>query len=709
MSRIGDFACGLRDRGVARWQRLAQGPRWDLAAAGSFTLVSLVLYLAASSKNPASDGHYSWIFARSLAYDGDLDFRNDYAQCGDPFGVGIETLAHRPANLFYVGPAVFWTPAIWVLKHFVGGPFASGCRGTIPNVVLAMSSVAGGVFVLATSATLRRWFSPRVAALATLLVTLGGHLVYFTGMNPSYSHAYDAMCVALFVYFTVRMREEPERRALWIVAGCFLGLAILQRAIDLAFFAVTLAAMGRRVRAAVAVLVVASVTGLAPLLLATHAIAGHWAFDTHGPHFIRWGHAHPILLIFDQRGGVFAMAPLLWLAVPGFVLLARRRAAWFFVAPMVACVAVELYVSSAALDWQGARRLVNTTGLAAAAVAALVEPCAAWLLAKPRRMASALGFVAIGAVAWEQACVSVGYRAQRIPWDRPVSLGGRYGEGEAAVLDDTESVVGPLTAAPASWIFALRYGLKPAAWAWATHPDTYVRNSTTLDWDATSTGFASPEKQLQMRGFRFDGDRACLAGSAGSFVVALQWPVVTRVRLTYDATADATLAVGSRSFLGVRTPWARVAVARGQDRDVYLAVPAGALDSGVNEIVFDVAGTASGVCLRGLEFADDTKYPASADSLASFPITIWHARQRRETRWQLLGAVPHRSPDNRFAGHVVGVLARGDTLVMTIDGREKAYDHGSWPAIAIDATTGHGVEVHDGDGGVWSHELDVLP
>ena len=37
-----------------------------------------------------SDGYYSWLFARSLAFDFDIDLTNDYALCGDPFRLGVD-------------------------------------------------------------------------------------------------------------------------------------------------------------------------------------------------------------------------------------------------------------------------------------------------------------------------------------------------------------------------------------------------------------------------------------------------------------------------------------------------------------------------------------------------------------------------------------------------------------------------------------------
>ena len=702
---------------LSRWKK--HPARWDIAAAALFTLVSLVVYAIASDHKPGSDGHYSWLYARSLAYDHDLDFTNDYAQCGDPFRIGIPTPVHRPANFFYIGPAVFWTPVIWILKHLVVSR-SGGCSGAIPAITLAMSSFAGGAAVLATSAVVRRFVDARIAALATLLVTLGGHLIYFSGMNASYSHAYDAMCVAAFLFYVTRAREDPARRRFWVLAGLFLGLGILQRSIDVVFFSVAASALLRRsVRGAFVIGVVAVLTGVVPLLAANHAIYGIWAVYTHGPHFIHYTHAHPILLVFDERGGVFAWAPILWLAVPGAVMLCgERQARWLF-APMAACGAFELYVSSAALDWEGGRRLMNLTPLGALSIAVLLTPIARWLFAERRRMAYALGGTVAAAVAWANASVCLGYRAGRIPWDQPVSLGGRYGEGQTAALDKVENTIGPVTALPAAWVFAARYRLPPAAFGWAVHPQWYQRSHQTLEYLADDFSFTSNEGRLISRGLRVDdpGRGACFVGRHAAVVLSLQWPVVTRVRISYASKHATTLAADSRTFFGHRSDWGRVALAAGTHGEAYFSVPPRALDSGVDEIELDAGD--DGVCLFAMEWADDTRYAPSAESQANFPVMIWHARSPNGSRAEVLASHGLARGANRFHDTVVDARQNGAELTMRV-GRIDShgvvawtssyhYDDGRRPEIAIDPATGHGIEMHDGDGGVWTHEIDVLP
>jgi hypothetical protein len=630
-----------RVRGRALAGRLARSPaRWDRTAALVYATVSLFLYAVnPASQNPGSDGHYSWMYARSLAYDGDLDFANDYGLCGDPFGIGWTTLAHHPANIFYIGPAVFWTPAIWLLKHFVHGvpKVAGGCEGPIPAIVLTLSSAAGAVLALVTSAFLRRWVGPRMAALAALLATLGGHAIYFTAINPSYSHVYDAMCVALYLYVVVRLRERGDAPWRVALAGLLLGLAILQRASNAVFLVIAIGALlrGRSVaslwRSARSLGVLggcAVVSGIAPLLAANKAIFGRAILYAHGPHFLWPAHAHPWLLIFDQRGGLFDAAPVLWLAVPGLVLLLGKREARWLALPLIFCGAFELYLSSAAMDWQGARRLLNLTPLAAWCIALTVERACRWLRGRPDRGVAFAGAAAVGAVAWANGAVAFGFARGKLPWDQPLTTSERYGEGEKQALAALEREVGSPSVMPAEWVFALRYGLRPVAFGWAAHPQWFERDLHSLDYRRGDFPFTAPETRPLLRGVRFDDYEAgaCFVGRAAAAVFSVQWPVTTRVRLLYDAAAPGTLSVRTRSFFGARTAWeSGVPLLAGKQRRVYLRVPPGGMDSGINELELDRGSSEGSLCLHSLEFVDDTRYPAAPEADASSPIHLWHA------------------------------------------------------------------------------------
>ncbi len=721
LRRLVDAARALGGRFLLFLWDVARGPaRWDLLAAAVYAAVSLGLYgMLPEVQRPGSDGHYSWIYARSLAYDGDLDFTNDYELCGDPFRIGWTTTTGHRANMFYIGPAVFWTPAIWVLKHLVQhrpSTEALACLGPVPALVLRMSSIAGAVVVLASSAIARRWVGPRTAAVAALLAAFGGHLLYNTVLSPSYSHAYDAMCVALYLYVLVRVREAGATVPRLVGAGVLLGLAILQRSSNAVFLVVAAGALawpGPKAtpswwRAALSLSLVgacAFLSGIVPLLAASRVIYGRPLLYTHGPHFLWPGHAHPLLLLFDERGGLFPAAPITWLAVPGLLLLLRLRHARWLAWTLLPCALFELVLSSAALDWQGGRRLVNLTPLTAWCIALVVARVARWVQAHPRRLIGLATATIVGKVAWANAAVAFAFAKGLMPWDSPLSTSERYGRAEKETLALVEDEIGSPEVAPAAWIFALRYHLPPVAFGRAAHPEWYQRDSTTLEYTRGDFPFTIPETRRLLRGLKLDEAEpgACFEGTTASAVFALQWPVTTRVRVVYDATAEVTLSARSRGFFGAATSWGAPArLEAGKQRRVFLPVPAEALDSGVNEVTFERGTTQGHLCLHSLEFVDDTRYPAAPEARASLPVHLWRAG----SYWSEPSAAPTLA-----VGHVEGGdwmvevhETQGGSLAWFVDApgtfaRPRTLaDHGFHPRVAGDGQ-GAVVEVHQAQPG----------
>lgn len=703
--------------GIARG--LARSPaRWDLVAALVYAAVSLLLYATClDAQRPGADGYYGWIYARSLAYDGDLDFANDYSLCGDPWAMGWTTPTHHRANVFYIGPAVFWTPAIWVLKHFVHGQpaVAGGCVGPIPALVLTMSSVAGAVLVLTTSALLRRWVGVRTAAMASLLATLGGHAIYLSALLASYSHIYDAMCVALYLYVIVRLREKGPSLGRLALAGGLLGLAFLQRTTGAVFFVVAIGALFRpaptaalrsSLRSLTVIGVCAVLSGVVPLLVANEIILGHATLMAHGPYILWPVHAHPLLLLFDERGGLFSGAPVMWLAVPGLALLLWRRDARWFAWPLLVCATFEILVASSALDWQGARRLLNLTPLGALCIALTVERAGRWVWVHPGRVVVAGAAAAVAVVAWANAGVVIGIARGKLAWDRPLTSSERYGEGQKQELAAIEEHVGSLSVLPAEWVFALRYHLKPVAFGWAAHPEWYSRDYHSLEYTRNDFPFAAPETRQLMRGVRFEDDAgaACLTDSTATAVFSLGWPVTTRVRLVYDATAEDTVSARTRSFLGVETSWGPgVVLHPGKGRRVILRVPRGGLDSGINQLELERASLTGNLCLLALEFVDDTRYPAAPEAHASPPVHLWHASTYQSGQ----GAAPSVAVGHVAAGDwMVEVHETAAQQVATYAGTPSEFtsttvldSRGFRPRVAAD-TDGTVLEAHQGTSGV---------
>ena len=222
---------------------LGQEREGVLLAGVFFTLAVAIFASSPDAWRPGSDGHYSYMYARSLAFDGDIDFANDYAHCGDPFRLGGDRGSGRPDNVFYVGPALFWTPILLTMRLL--GVDGNGCGLPWTVACLSLSLVAGALAVFACYRFVATYFGRGVAAASVGVVVFGGPALLFTAAAPSYSHVYDFCLTAVLCGLVARMEEGANRWRLVVLASATLLALVLHRASNLVFAALPLIAVFR--------------------------------------------------------------------------------------------------------------------------------------------------------------------------------------------------------------------------------------------------------------------------------------------------------------------------------------------------------------------------------------------------------------------------------------------------------------------------------
>lgn len=599
-------------------------------------LVVLVLYLVRHFAFQGSvvhgDAHYSWVFARSLAFDRDLHLTNDYALCGDPWHVGVDEGGGRPANPFYLGPALLWAPLLAAIRLF--SPAASGaaeavragCVGPWVKGTLTLAPILGALTVWMGGRVARRFVDDRAAALGMLTVALGTTLLHFATLVPAYSHTYAAFGVAVALVGWVRAREAPSA-ARYFAAGLAVGFAALMRAqgglmlLPVAFSLLgdllatrghanaTAARLRTVAQGALALVGFALVFGVQ--LAAYKTLYGHWWVVPQGRAYLQLAHAHPWLVLFAARGGFFSWTPLAWLSVGGFVLLLRRRETRGLAGALLVALALDHYVNSAPMDWHGnasfgARRL---TALAAP----MVLPTALCLLAlfelitrTRARMAWALGALALGPWWIINAGASRANLDGAVPFDAPVPMPRLFSDGLRRSLDGVYARIGNPLTMPATAAFWLRYGLGPAH----------------FDRLATGGYFEHDYRPVRLKGcdtiqFADPGHDAVLAeglvrgaegitlqgGRRGRFLVPLAWYSVTHLAVQgqavgpTDSSVPLTIRVGSffrRRLAG------RVTLGPAE-ATLEVAIDPQAFSSGINEVVLEAPRA---VRLRTLRFID---------------------------------------------------------------------------------------------------------
>ena len=315
-------------------------------------------------------GYYAWL--RSVAFDGDIDFSNDYRLLTDEFAEDSEELTPlatgRVPNKWPPGPAMLWAPLFLAIGAVVALLNLIGAQIPFDGLALPFKISAGvaGIAYATAGAWLcydlaRRIYPAASAFWATITLWLGGSLLYYSLVSPAYSHATSLFAVGLFghTWYRTRGRDDLRRFAL---LGALAGLTGLVRSQDLIILIIPgfellagiwerrwslAAACGR-----LAVLGAACTVVLAPQLWAWQVIYGSPVLNPHGgAGFFEWTRPAILQTLFSMHQGLVSWTPVVLLAALGLPWLVKRDRMLGWVA--VITLFLALYVNAAAVMWWG--------------------------------------------------------------------------------------------------------------------------------------------------------------------------------------------------------------------------------------------------------------------------------------------------------------------------------------------------------------------
>jgi hypothetical protein len=362
--------------------------RMDLAIL-SIGAALLAAYLSATSifAKPSGrvvfgDATHHFVQLRSMVFDHDLQFRNEYTRIydlrgGEPGTEWISTDLTRTGhvrNYMPVGPALLWAPLYIVVAGAQEALALVGLAAPPDGFDRALQIVPGVTGSLAATIgawlcwrLARRWTDAVTAAVATVAVWLGSHAIYYALVSPSYSHAASMLTSAIFFSRWLDGRDRPSvgRFAEW---GGLAGLSALMRWQDAIFLLVPLvAAITWRVPwrtrlIGCTVALGAWLVVFSPQMLVWHVLYGQPFAVPQGPSFMRWTSPHPIDVLFSSSHGLFSWAPMLVPAVVGLAVFALRQRELRLM--LAVLLAGSWYINAAVADWWageafGARRFLS--------------------------------------------------------------------------------------------------------------------------------------------------------------------------------------------------------------------------------------------------------------------------------------------------------------------------------------------------------------
>lgn len=358
---------------------------------------SLVLLPKPNGQIVLGDAIEHYVQLRSVVFDGDLQFQNDYAGL---YRVDERVFAESAAwkgtptghmrNYMPVGPALLWAPLFLMAAAGVWVANLLGVAYPLDGFARVFQATAGFSGIIA--ATLGSWLAYRSAASlfdrgaaiwATLAVWLSSSAVYYSVISPAYSHAASIFVVSAFWFFWIRTidRQSVPRYA---AIGMLAGLAALMRwqdAILLAIPAVDLLWHRHRTgpggaAARLGACALGAVLMFVPQMIVWTVLYGQPLTVPQGPGFMKWQEPALWAILISDNHGLVTWTPVVAIALAGLVLLVRR-------APLIGTAAilffaVSWYVNAAVADWWageafGARRFLSCFPIFVLGLAALFD------------------------------------------------------------------------------------------------------------------------------------------------------------------------------------------------------------------------------------------------------------------------------------------------------------------------------------------------
>ena len=415
-------------------------------------------FVAAAAAHPEfrADTRNYYAYLRSIVFDHDVDFTNEWLAWGLPAAPLTATgLRHNP---FPVGPALYWFPFFAVAHLYVLITHSLGLRPWAPdgyalpylNALAAgsISAVTAGGYLLARS--MAGYLTLRQAAIVVTGAILTSSIAYYTFVVPGMAHALTFALACLVVWAWREAERAPSLRS-WCLLGLSVGLVTLTRwqGLVIGLLPAALAVPQLRQRTARPLWIAAAagvgLLALLPQLVVWKLLYGRWLTMPQGRAYLDWSSPHLVDVLFSAEHGFFDWTPVMLAGTLGLLLLLLLPSMRTFAVASLAVMAATAWVNGGVRDWEGndsfaARRFDLAVPFVAWGLAALGRAVTGGLRRRPwAAVAAVLGAFAI----WNAGFIRL-YRARELteaaPLERLAAAQARQLHG---VLDAGAARLGP--------------------------------------------------------------------------------------------------------------------------------------------------------------------------------------------------------------------------------------------------------------------------
>ena len=401
-------------------------------------IIAVLIFILKPSWQIGGDGYGYYIYLRSLVFDRNFDFTNEYQQFDKLYGANMSaniTSAGKASNLFSIGPGILWSPffaaAYAVEKNWRLADRRHELEGFGPPYQIAIFFAALFYFIWGLALTylsLKDLFNKKIAVAASSIIWLISPMIFYLIYEPSMSHVFSFFALSGLFYFCLKYKNNLNPKE-YIVLGFWLGLAILVRWQNIMviifplyiLFSNRLMFFGNKIKSFLYFILTGLIVFL-PQLLMWRYLFGKFVLIPQGHDFFNWSNPQFFNFLFSGYHGMFIWQPLLAICLLGLIFYFRWQKSLVFVLLLI--LFGQIYINSATVDWMGgrsfgARRMSDYIFIFAVGLAFILD----YLKHKRKRFLNRFIYlILILGLGWN-LLLMVSSAKGLLPLDKPITMG----------------------------------------------------------------------------------------------------------------------------------------------------------------------------------------------------------------------------------------------------------------------------------------------
>jgi hypothetical protein len=316
-------------------------------------LISFIFYIDYGI-NLHGDGAFLYAYERSLFFDHDLNFTNEYYSSSEIYNRNLlytyrletfKTKTGYSANFGLIGMSLLVMP-IYFLGHLFtllinlfGASYPINGYSIPYQISFTFGSFFYGIVgIFIIYKTCRLFFNKTYSLLGTISTFLGTFILFYIIFNPSYSHAVSMFSVSLFFYFWVVyfLKDEKISFKRLAILGILGGLMIMVRIVNGVFLilpALTFIKLFRKTQKSskyltnliikISIFSIFLILTFIPQFISWYLIFGHPLAYIKYIMIITSEGTHILEILFSFNHGLFTWSPLMIISLIGLYYLLK--------------------------------------------------------------------------------------------------------------------------------------------------------------------------------------------------------------------------------------------------------------------------------------------------------------------------------------------------------------------------------------------------